>query len=338
MIPLYSATFEPAWRAVVVSRRPLLYADGADAHADRPAHVRAGSSLAWLGDWLALVQDDANFIALLWPESATVRVIELPRGTGGLRQFDDARGNKHHKLDLEACVAIDGDEKPTLLAFGSGSGALREQIVMVDGALGPSPRVQVVDASPLYAALRSHAAFAGSDMNVEGAMVHGDTLSLLARGNGAPRDGEVARNATCDLDARVLLRWLRAPNGPPPSPKRIVQYDLGTLGGIALGFTDAAPLGQQALYTAAAEDSPDATRDGAVTGSVIGVMPLGGGALRHVAITTADGSPFAEKVEGIARHRDHARRVYLVIDSDDPARPSELCEVALEGDWGDWDG
>lgn len=333
MTPRYSATFEPAWRAVVVSRRPLHYADGADAHADRPAHVRAGSSLAWLGRSLALVQDDANFIALVSPSDATVTAIELPRGMGGLRQFDDTRGNKHHKLDLEACVALDRDEGATLLAFGSGSGARREQIVMLDGALSDSPRVQVVDATPLYARLRAHAAFAGSDLNVEGAMVHGDTLSLLARGNGAARGGEVARNATCALDVHALLAWLRAPNGPPPSPERIVQYDLGMLGGIALGFTDAAPRGRQALYTAAAEDSPDATRDGAVTGSVIGVMPLGGGALRHVTITTADGSPFREKVEGIARHPHDARRVYLVIDSDDPARPSELCDVALEGDW-----
>lgn len=333
MTPLYSATLEPAWRAVVVSRRPLLYADGADAHADRPAHVRAGSSLAWLGDSLALVQDDANFIALVSPASATARAITLPRGVGGLRQFDDTRGNKHHKLDLEACVAIDGDEGPTLLAFGSGSGALREQIVMLDGALGPSPRIQVMDASPLYAALRAHAAFAGSDMNVEGAMLRGDTLSLLARGNGAARNGEVARNATCDLDARALLAWLRTPHGPAPRPERIVQYDLGMLDGIALGFTDAAARGQHALYTAAAEDSPDATRDGVVTGSVIGVMPLGGGLVRHVAITAADGSAFAEKVEGIALHQLDARRVYLVIDSDDPARPSALCEVALEGDW-----
>lgn len=333
MIPLYSASFEPAWRAVVVSRQPLLYADGPDAPADRPAHVRAASSLAWLGAWLVLVQDDANFIALVSPQTATVRAIALPRGAGGHRQFDDARGNKHHKLDLEACVVIESEGDFTFLAFGSGSGARRESIVMLEGALGDAPRVQVVEAGALYAALRAQPAFAGSDMNVEGAMVHGDTLRLLARGNGAARDGEVARNASCDLDARALLAWLRAPNGAPPGPERIVQYDLGMLDGIALGFTDAAPHGQQALYTAAAEDSPDATRDGAVTGSVIGVMPLGGGPLRHVPLTTASGDAFAEKVEGIARHPLDPRRAYLVIDSDDPARPSELCEAELVGEW-----
>ncbi|MBK8648737.1 MAG: hypothetical protein IPN16_19770 [Gemmatimonadetes bacterium] len=74
----YTASFEPTWRAIVVARRPLHYVDGADAHADRPAHVRAGSSLAWLGPFLALVQDDANFVALIDPRDASTRAIALP--------------------------------------------------------------------------------------------------------------------------------------------------------------------------------------------------------------------------------------------------------------------
>ena len=51
-------------------------------------------------------------------------------------------------------------------------------------------------------------------MNIEGAMVHGETLRLFGRGNGAAREGEVARNATCELDAPAFLAWLRAPCAP----------------------------------------------------------------------------------------------------------------------------
>ena len=329
----YTASFEPTWRAIVVARRPLHYVDGADAHADRPAHVRAGSSLAWLGPFLALVQDDANFVALIDPRDASTRAIALPRGLGGMRQFDDTRGNKAHKLDLEACVVLTDGERETFVAFGSGSGGRREQLVVLDDALSAAPGIRLLDAGVLYRALRAEPDFAGSDMNIEGAMVHGETLRLFGRGNGAARDGEVARNATCELDAPAFLAWLRAPDGAPPRPRRIVQYELGRLDGIALGFTDAASRDASALYTATAEDSPDATRDGVVTGSVIGLLPLGGGAPRHARLTAEGGAPFAEKVEGVALHHSDEARAYLVIDSDDPARPSELCEVELVGDW-----
>ena len=45
------------------------------------------------------------------------------------------------------------------------------------------------------------------------------------------------------------------------------------------------------------------------------------------------GQALREKVEGVARSHTHADRVYVVIDADDPARASELCEVQLAGAW-----
>ena len=49
------------------------------------------------------------------------------------------------------------------------------------------------------------------------------------------------------------------------SPARdVVRYELGVIDGIPLGFTDATALGDAVLFSAAAEDSPDATRDGRV--------------------------------------------------------------------------
>src|SRR5690349_10209421 len=51
--------------AVMTARAPLTYAAGADAALDRPAHVRAASGIAWLGGRLAVVQDDASFVALV---------------------------------------------------------------------------------------------------------------------------------------------------------------------------------------------------------------------------------------------------------------------------------
>ncbi len=41
------------------------YRQGANAAEDRPAHVRAGSSVNRFANKLAVVQDDANFVALI---------------------------------------------------------------------------------------------------------------------------------------------------------------------------------------------------------------------------------------------------------------------------------
>src|SRR5690348_2027439 len=80
--------------ATIVEQRPLYYRDGAATAADRPAHVRAGSSLASVPAGIAVVQDDANFVGLIDAATAQVDAVELPRGRAGARQFDDRRGNK----------------------------------------------------------------------------------------------------------------------------------------------------------------------------------------------------------------------------------------------------
>ena len=129
--------------ARVVRRVPLIYASGADAFTDRPAHVRASSGMAWIGERLAVVQDDANFVALVDTRSGQCEVVVLPAGHGGLRQFDDGRGNKRYKHDFEALVAVRNN--PTLLiAFGSGSSSRREHILVIADASSSPSDVRVV--------------------------------------------------------------------------------------------------------------------------------------------------------------------------------------------------
>jgi hypothetical protein len=86
------------------------------------------------------------------------------------------------------------------------------------------------------------------------------------------------------------------------------------------------------LYSAAAEASPDATRDGRVTGSAIGVIDDAGRA-RWTPLLDASGAPFVGKVEGVAAARSATGRVYAVVDADDPDAASILCTVELRGDW-----
>ena len=320
--------------ARLLARAPLRFAGGADAAADRPAHVRAGSGLAWVGDRLAAIMDDANFVALVDPLAPhAAAAVALPAGEAGHRQFGESRGTKHLKLDLEACVATPGAE-PLLVAFGSGSLPAREHVVIVDGLAGHSPHATLLHRPALYRALREEAGFAGSELNLEGALLldtpEGCTLRLLGRGNGAARGGVVPRNATCDLDWDALLRHLRDAEHQPPAPTRVTRYDLGTLGGVPLGFTDAAQCDGTVLFTAAAEASPDAVRDGEVTGSVLGILDIGGG-VRWTPIVDERGALLREKAEGLAVADADAGELWVLLDADDEDRASELCRVRLEG-------
>ena len=120
----------------------MRYAAGADAAIDRPAHVRAASGLAWVGDShgrIAVIQDDANFVALVDPATGAAEAIVLASGHEGLRQFDDARGNKAHKLDLEALATVADGTRTLLLAFGSGSSARRESVLVLEDVARTAP-------------------------------------------------------------------------------------------------------------------------------------------------------------------------------------------------------
>lgn len=333
---LVTAHPDPALHATVLRTVPLLYEEGADPEHDRPAHVRAGSGLAWVGRRLAVIQDDAAFLALVDPESGAARAVHLP-AEEGVRQFDEGRGNKHLKADLEACVAVPGEDgRLTLLAFGSGSSDRRERVLVVRGLedADGEPEVDVVDASAFYAELRAEAHFAGSEMNIEGAALLGGTLRLFGRGNGAARGEVLPLDATCDVPLGDLLAFLADPGSTTvPEPDGVVQYDLGTIDGCRLGFTDASPVGgDRVLFTAAAEDSPDAIQDGPVAGCAIGILEADGSA-RWALLRDADGAPFTGKVEGLAPWPGRPDRLWIVIDRDDPTLPAELCEVELSGPW-----
>lgn len=256
-----------------------------------------------------MIQDDTAFIATVAREN--VSAIALPRGADGRRRFEVALGNKHEKLDLEACMVV-GDE---LWAFGSGSTPVRERIVVI----GDGPRV--VDGGPLYERVRTEL---GGGINLEGVARVGDELWLFHRGNTGPQD---RGPATVRLDHAALERWLSG-LGSVPEVLGSSRFDLGEIGGVRLGFTDALGAGDRVFYLAAAEASPNAIDDGGVLASQLGVIE---GEHVRAAMLTRGGAPF--KAEGLAFDPEDPRRAWIAIDPDDVDQPAQLCEVELLGPW-----
>jgi hypothetical protein len=320
--------------ARIISSTPLLYDGGAIAELDRPAHVRAASGIVWVNNYFAIVQDDANFVAIVDSTRKKVTAVTLPAGDGGKRQFDDGRGNKKFKMDLESCVLISHEKQELLITFGSGSNPYREKIVVLRN-LKHTLQAEIYQASALYSDLRSAEEFAGSEMNIEGAVFLNGKIRLFNRGNGSSTEKLTPVNASCDIGWRDLYTYLMNLEGKPPLIENIVCYNLGNLDDLPLGFTDATDCQGKLFFSAAAEDSPDAQTDGRIAGSVLGVID-GKNKIRWTELIDKAGNRFRGKVEGITFLESYNKRAFVVVDQDSPDEPSQLCEVELVGDWLDY--
>ncbi len=302
-------------KARLLSRTPLHYPDGASQLDDRPAFVRAASGLCWFGDELCIVQDDTSFLAL-YSEARGLRCMALPRGAGARRRFEEGLGNRLDKPDLEALVSVPTPRGPRLLAFGSGSLPLREVVAVIDPAGG---RAEFIGMMTFCQRLRDALELGPDELNIEGAALIGDRLRFFQR----------HPSATVDVDVQAFVDWLfDAGEAPCPLLGNRRSYDLGARHGVPFGFTDAAALdAERIVFCAAAEDTDDPVEDGAVRGSLIGIIE--GGEVSVTEIADAQGNPLALKAEGIAVDPAQSGRLWLVHDADDAETPAELCIVEL---------
>ncbi|UXI70194.1 DUF6929 family protein [Tahibacter amnicola] len=279
----------------------------------RPAHLSAASGLVRVGNFHYVVADDENHIG----------VFPLSDGFSGelLRVFpgelpDAAKERKPVKPDLEALLHL--PMLGALLAVPSGSKPHRRRGVMLaleeSGAIASPPCA--IDFTGLYAGLDVQF----PKLNIEGAVILGDRLVLLHRGN-----KKNSRNACIHFDLSAALSSLTSTSAPTRiDPVAIHWFDLGTIGDIPLCFTDAAALPDGGfLFTAVAENTKDNYEDGSCAGAGIGCIS-GDGELRWLRALDP-----CHKVEGIsAEVNGNSVRVLLVTDADDPATPA----VALSAD------
>ena len=316
------ASLSKSLAATLGTPQLLRYDHGAHPLEDLPGHVRAASSIRRQGNRLVILQDDVSAFAVLDPSTGSTHPILLPAGPDGARVFDDTRGNKKFKMDLEACVVLpDG----RLVAFGSGSSPQREKIVTI--AAGKAAMAQQLSGSDLYAALRIHAAARGARLNIEGAVVHGAWLRLLQRGNG--KRGSEPWNAILDISLNKFVGWLDGRNTLPPV-RRIFEVNLGDVAGIAFGFTDAAVTDDgRVAFLACAEDTDDALIDGPVLGCRFGWLAADDQDVVMTPIVDSDGQPTRLKLEGIETRIDGGSVFDVVADMDRGDEPAQLAELTV---------
>ena len=262
------------------------------------AGVRAGSALVRSGDRLLAIQDDA--FAVAWVDSVTwtARPLVL-HGSGTALP-------KAEKPDFEAAFL----HEDRIWVLGSGSRPNRCALARIDAQRGETA---LFDARPLYGAVERAL---GQVPNIEGAVPLADRLRLFQRGPGRRRDA----NFIVDVNLEVLAQGA-------PRVLDVRPCDLGVVGGLHLGFTDAAPLGRgRTVYLAVAEDTPDGIADGPIAGAAVGI--LDGAGARWNVLQEADGTPSRRKVEGVAL--DDRGGAWLLTDPDDAALPAELCRVELQ--------
>jgi len=306
--------------ATLGTPRPLVYDHGAHPLEDLPAHVRAASSIRRQGSRLVILQDDVSALAVLDPSTGSTYPILLPAGPEGARVFDDERGNKKLKLDLEACIVLpDG----RLVAFGSGSSPQREKIVTV--APGKGAMAQQMSGEDLYAGLRVHSGPRGARLNIEGAVVQGEWLRLLQRGNG--KRGFEPWNAILDVALDRFLGWLDG-RQPFPPVRRIFEVHLDDLAGVPFGFTDAAVTDDgRVAFLACAEDTEDALIDGPVMGCRFGWLDAHDQAVVMTDVIDGDGQPTHLKLEGIEVRTGGGTVFDVVADMDRGDEPAQIAEL-----------
>src|SRR5262245_43632040 len=236
------------------------------AAAGRPSYLSAASGLVCVKSFNYVIADDELHLGVFRADDVSPgRLLRLFEGT--LPEPKAAR--KEQKTDLEALTllpAFGHFAHGALLALGSGSRRNRRLGALVgldtEGSVFGVP--QCVDLSPLLAPLED--AFAA--LNIEGAVVSGDELRLFQRGNKGN-----SKNAIIRFGLSALLDALKSGRAAALKPPAIHYFDLGQIDGVPFSFTDAAilPTGDM-VFTAVAEDTDDAYKDGPCRAAAIGMV------------------------------------------------------------------
>jgi len=333
MPPPFVARRDLKMRARITATRSLVYDAEAGAAGDRPSHVRTASGLAWTGDRMVVIQDDADYIGVIHEAGG---VLALPlRGLSGTRLHK--RGAAH--LNLEAVLSARDWRGEFLLAFSSGDGPDRQTVARVRLG-GGDTEMSVFETRKLYQAMAQIDGLCGGGvLDVQGAALlprsagGRDAVRLFHHGRGGAADADRCLDATVDVRLDALLAYLDRSKRDPEAflgfdlaaPR---HYDLDEYEGQAFHFTDAAPVpGAPGRVAFSALAQLGSERTSPVRAVALGVVELDGTA-RYTIVVERDGAVAERPAQGLAL--SSGALGYLVVEGAGD-EPSTLATLEISG-------
>ncbi|MBC3538869.1 DUF6929 family protein [Rufibacter sediminis] len=278
--------------------------------------IPSASGIERVGDFFYVIGDDSPYLFRL---DSTFKVVQkVPLFTPG--PLAEGRIPKPVKPDLEAITLVTLEGQPCLLIIGSGSTPARNTGYLVPVTRNGVGKPIMVPLQTLYSQLRADKNITGeAALNIEGLAADEEYLYLLQRF--APGGQNVLITYTLSSITPFLLG-----RGAAPKPSGLQQWALPDLAKIKTGFSGmTSALGGQMLFTASAEETPNAVLDGEVYGSLVGLLQAHPHSSPQpvtpevvVPITQKDGSSYKSKIESICvldKHR-HSLEAVAVADND----------------------
>lgn len=233
---------------------------------------------------------------------------------------------KPQKPDLESMAEGLYDGKPCLALFGSGSLSPQRDSMYLFFP-GEPDNTEVFDINFLYQQIRESANITADELNIEGAVIAGETLHLFNRG----------RNFVASLSWTQLLKALYQKSNIFDLEVLITPVPLPDHQGVPMGFSGAslAPGTNWMLFTATVEDTKNWYDDGEILGSYAGGLYLpesGAAEITWLApVTDHNGVGVKDKIESIAYlHTDAQGRLHALAVTDNDDGASKLLEIKIQ--------
>lgn len=263
--------------------------------------VSAASGLLYHNPYLYLISDDSNYLYVHHlDENKTSRVLLKNAAVTEIIP-------KAQKQDFEVLA----ETSSAYYIFGSGSKPNRELGFSVNKE---TQKIDTLHLSALYASMRSFAAIADEDFNIEGAVHHNNEWYFLNRGNGPGHRNVIftvqGQNLTDDFNLFYN------------------EIDLPALQGVPSGFSDAVVVKNTLFFLATAENVASTYQDGAIGGTLLGAIDL-----KKMKILFTEVVSTTQKFEGITFYQktnDKNLHFLLCEDLDSTSTESTIYELQVE--------
>ncbi len=277
----------------------------------RDLSISAASGLVKVEKKIFVVADDELSLSCYLVDDKDFNQV-YPLLSGSLP--DKHKERKKQKPDWEALCLLPESASlfKKLLVIPSGSKPQRMTGSLLEIQSNGIGTPKKIDFSLLYDELLK----TFSELNIEGAAVHGPYLKLFQRGNGSK-----GQNAIIELDYENFLSSLYETQSLGAQLiQNISNYDLGKLSDISLSFADACSLSEEKLFfLAVAEDGDSTYLDGEFQGAILGCLDKEG----RVILSQELDCPYKPEglwVENIANQT----HIYIVTDADNREQKASL--------------